>query len=93
VIIDETAGQGYIGENADKVKLVGPSLSSDQLGFIFPSGSDLVKPVNQALEAMRQDGALDKISAQFFGPNFKVTDKDIGTPGYFTPEAPASPTP
>ena len=49
VIIDEVAGQGYLGENADKVKLVGPSISSDQLGFIYPKGSDLVEPVNLAL--------------------------------------------
>src|SRR5690606_11745438 len=46
VIIDETAGQGYLGANAEDLKLVGPSMSSDYLGFIFPKGSDLVAPVN-----------------------------------------------
>ena len=36
VVIDETAGQGYVGTHADELKLVGASLSSDQLGFIYP---------------------------------------------------------
>ncbi len=35
-IIDETAGQGYVGENADKIKLVGDSLSSDLTGLHLP---------------------------------------------------------
>lgn len=88
VVIDETAGQGYFGENADKVKLVGPSMSSDQLGFIFPKGSDLVVPVNLALDAMRKDGTLDKLGAEFFGPGFTTTQKDIGPGAYIATATP-----
>jgi polar amino acid transport system substrate-binding protein len=80
-----------VGENADKVKLTGPSLSSDQLGFIFPKGSDLVEPVNMALDAMRKDGTLDKLSKQFFGPDFGVTSEEIGAGAYATPEVTAAP--
>ena len=58
VIMDETAGQGYMGENADGLKLVGDSLSSDQLGFIYPKGSDLVGPVDAALEELMSNGFL-----------------------------------
>ena len=47
--LKRTAGQGYVGVNADSLTLVGESLSSDQLGFIFPKGSDLVEPINAAL--------------------------------------------
>jgi polar amino acid transport system substrate-binding protein len=79
VVIDETAGQGYMGENADKVKLIGPSMSSDQLGFIFPKGSDLVDPVNKALAAMRADGALDALNKKFFGPDFKAPGEEEAT--------------
>lgn len=82
VIIDETAGQGYLGENADQLKLVGPSLSSDQLGFIFPLGSDLVDPVNQALQSMMDDGFLAGINATYFGADFDVTYDDIGPGAY-----------
>jgi polar amino acid transport system substrate-binding protein len=82
VIIDETAGQGYLGENADLLKLVGPSMSSDQLGFIFPKGSDLVGPVNQALEAMMADGTLAALNTTYFGADFAVTYDDIGPGAY-----------
>ena len=82
VIIDETAGQGYLGENADQLKLVGPSLSSDQLGFIFPKGSDLVEPVNEAIRAMVEDGFMAEINEKYFGPGFTVTYDDIGPGAY-----------
>lgn len=67
VIIDEVAGQGYVGENADQVELIGPPIVSDQLGFIFPKGSDLVDPVNQAIESMRADGTLEELNLKYFG--------------------------
>jgi len=38
VIIDEVASQGYLGYGAELLKLVGPSIATDQLGFIFPQG-------------------------------------------------------
>ena len=75
--MDETAGQGYMGENADKVELVGPSISGDELGFIFPKGSDLVDPVNKALTAMNSDGTLNKFNEKYFGENFKSIEADI----------------
>lgn len=78
VIIDETAGQGYLGENADQLKLVGPSMSSDQLGFIFPNGSELVASVNQALEAMMADGTLNDLNAIYFGADFNCDYTDTG---------------
>ncbi len=77
VIIDETAGQGYKGENADALKLVGPSMSSDQLGFIYPLGSDLVEPVNAALTELAQNGFLDEVNAVYFGPDFNITYDDL----------------
>jgi polar amino acid transport system substrate-binding protein len=77
VIIDEVAGQGYLGENADKLKLVGPSMSSDQLGFIYPLGSDLVEPVNAALQELMANGFLEEINLQYFGPGFDITYDDL----------------
>jgi phosphate/phosphite/phosphonate ABC transporter binding protein len=80
VIIDEVAGQGYLGENADALKLVGPSMSSDNLGFIFPNGSDLVEPVNQAIEELMKNGFLETVNAVYFGPDFAVTYDDLFPP-------------
>jgi polar amino acid transport system substrate-binding protein len=85
VIIDEVAGQGYIGENADQLKLVGPSMSSDKLGFIFPKGSDLVDPVNRAIQAMMSDGTLSELNLKYFGPDFTLTYDDVG-PGVYGEE-------
>lgn len=77
VIIDEVVGLGYQGENADKLELTGASISSDELGFVFQKGSDLVDPVNKALEAMKADGTLDTLNQKFFGPDFKVTQDQV----------------
>lgn len=77
-IIDETAGQGYIGENADKIKLVGDSLSADELGFIFPLNSDLVEPFNLAIAAMKEDGTMAALGEEFFSGAFTITYDDIG---------------
>jgi polar amino acid transport system substrate-binding protein len=77
VIVDEVAGQGYLGESADKVKLVGTSLSRDQLGFAFPKGSDLVESVNKALDSMVNDGTIEELNIRYFGPDFTITYHDI----------------
>jgi polar amino acid transport system substrate-binding protein len=77
VVIDEVAGLGYQGQDKDKLAFVGPSMSSDQLAFLFPKGSDLVAPVNKAIEALKTSGALDVINLKFFGPDFKITGEDI----------------
>ena len=85
VIIDESAGLGYQGANAEDVKLIGPSIKSDELGFIFPKGSDLVEPFNAAIEQMKCDGFLQQINTKWFGPEFDVTYDDIG-PGAYAEE-------
>ena len=43
VIIDDTAGQGYVGADKEKLDLLDGSITSEELGFIFPKGSDLVE--------------------------------------------------
>ncbi|MGW8225913.1 MAG: PhnD/SsuA/transferrin family substrate-binding protein [Anaerolineales bacterium] len=73
VIIDEVAGLGYVGVYANELKLVGPSISSDELGFIFPKGSDLVEPFNEVLASMEADGFLQEINAKWF----KMSEDDI----------------
>ena len=77
VIIDEVAGQGYLGENSDKLMLVGESMSSDQLGFIYPLGSDLVEPINAALQELMANGFLQDVNARYFGPDFDITYEDL----------------
>jgi polar amino acid transport system substrate-binding protein len=57
--------------------LIGPSISSDALGFVFPNGSELVEPFNMALQSMMEDGSLAEINFRYFGSDFSVTYDDI----------------
>jgi len=77
VIIDDAAGQGYVGVNADKLKVVAGGLHSDPLGFIFEKGSDLVAPVNAALAILKADGTLDILGEKYFSDAFTTTYDDI----------------
>ncbi len=78
-IIDEVAEQGNLVDT-NELKLVGPSISSDQLGFIYPKGSELVEPVNAALAELAQNGFLEEVNAKYFGPEFTITYDDLFPP-------------
>ena len=80
VFIDETAGQGYLGENAESVMLVGPSLSSDELGFIFPLDSEYVDAFNYAIDFMKADGSAETLAQKYFGDAFTISYDDITFP-------------
>ena len=68
VMIDNVAGIGYVGVNADKLKITGGPVVSEELGFIFGKGSPLTAPVNQALAAMKESGQLDELFVKWFEP-------------------------
>ena len=48
VLMDKTSAAGYIGAAPGAFKMVGEPLGTDEFGFIFKPGSDLVAPVNAA---------------------------------------------
>ena len=77
VIMDEIIGMGYQGENAEQLELLGPSISSDGLGFLYPKGSELKAPVDVAIQAMIDDGVLLAINETYFGASFALTYDDI----------------
>lgn len=66
VLMDGTSAQGYIGANPGAFKTVGDPIGSDQFGFIFKKGSDLVAPVNAALASMKADGTIDALNKKWF---------------------------
>jgi len=70
VVLDETAGQGYLGTGADEVKLIGPSLSADKLGFIFTKGSDLVEPFNLIIAQFLEDGTMEALNERWFSMTY-----------------------
>jgi len=77
VIIDDAAGLGYVGENADLIKTIDDPLQSDPLGFIYPLGSDLVEPVNLALAELAANGTLEELGRTYFTDAFTLTYDDI----------------
>jgi len=66
VLMDNTSAQGYIGANPGAFKVIGGPLGSEDFGFIFTPGSDLVEPVNAALAQMREDGSLAALETRWF---------------------------
>ena len=66
VLTDGTAGAGYVDANPDVFKLVGDPMGSEDFGFIFPKGSDLVEPFNAGIASLREDGTLDALNTKWF---------------------------
>jgi polar amino acid transport system substrate-binding protein len=66
VLMDASSSRGYIGANPDKLKVVGDALGTDNYGFIFKLGSDLVAPFNAGIAALKADGTLDKLTNKWF---------------------------
>jgi polar amino acid transport system substrate-binding protein len=66
VVMDNVAGIGYVGANPDAIKITGDPLTSEELGFIFPKGSELTAVVNETLAAMEADGTLAELFDKWF---------------------------
>jgi len=85
-IADQVEGQTTVSgidfQQAINLEFIGNSLSSDQFGVVFQKDSDLVEPVNEAIQDMRTQGMLDTLIARYFGTDFRVTYNDIGLGAY-----------
>jgi polar amino acid transport system substrate-binding protein len=66
VVLDQEPAKGFMATNEGKLKTLDEKLQGDQLGFVFPQGSDLIAPVNAALAAMKADGTLDALYAKWW---------------------------
>lgn len=66
VLSDSAGGEAYVNANPDRLKMVGEPLGTEEFGFIFPKGSDLVAPFNAAIASMRADGTLDMLDQRWF---------------------------
>ena len=87
VEMDSTAGQGYIGANEGKLKVIPLNIPPEYLGFIFPKGSDLKAPIDAGLASLAADGTLDTLFDKWFikfDPNAVETVAPTEEP---TPEA------
>jgi polar amino acid transport system substrate-binding protein len=65
VVIDNISADGYMEAYPGEFKILGELASDEELAFAFPPGSDLLEPVNAALESMRADGKLEEINLRW----------------------------
>jgi ABC-type amino acid transport substrate-binding protein len=65
VVIDNVSALGFIEENPGKLKVAGQLTSDEQLGFVFPPGSDLREAINAALQSMIEDGTLEALNKKW----------------------------
>ncbi|KQI69126.1 amino acid ABC transporter [Loktanella sp. 3ANDIMAR09] len=66
VLTDGTAGQGYVDASDGGLKIIGEKLGTEDFGFIFPKGSELVGPMNAAIADMQSDGTIDALNTKWF---------------------------
>ena len=66
VLTDGTAGAGYVDASGGGLKIVGEKLGTEDFGFIYPKGSDLVEPINAAIADMKKDGTVDALNSKWF---------------------------
>jgi len=71
VLTDGTAGDGYVSASDGGLKIIGEKLGTEDFGFIFPKGSDLVDPINAAIADMKSDGTIDALNKKWF-LDFKI---------------------
>jgi polar amino acid transport system substrate-binding protein len=62
VVIDTVSATGFMNQNVGKMKVIGQLTSDEQLGFVFPPGSELREAVDAALQSMIDDGTLKQIN-------------------------------
>ncbi len=66
VLADSAGGGGYVAANPDALKMVGEPLGTEEFGFIFPNGSELVAAFDAGIESMREDGTLAMLDQRWF---------------------------
>lgn len=66
VLTDGVAANGYVESSGGQLKVIGGPLGSEDFGFIFPKGSDLVPAFNAAIASMKADGTIDALNTKWF---------------------------
>ncbi|MCV3734834.1 basic amino acid ABC transporter substrate-binding protein [Rhizobium sp. TRM96647] len=66
VLTDSVAAKGYVDASDGALKVIGDPLGTEDFGFIFPKGSELVAPVNAAIAELKADGTLDALNKKWF---------------------------
>jgi polar amino acid transport system substrate-binding protein len=67
VVIDTVAAAGFMGENPGEMKIAAQVTSGELLAFAYPHMSDLIIPVNWAMQQMFADGTMDELCWKWIG--------------------------
>jgi polar amino acid transport system substrate-binding protein len=65
VLTDSVAAKGYVDASNGGLKVIGGPLGTEDFGFIFPKGSDLVAPLNAAIASLKVDGTFDALNKKW----------------------------
>ncbi|MCZ7546342.1 MAG: transporter substrate-binding domain-containing protein [Anaerolineae bacterium] len=74
VVLDNAIAPSYLAQHPDDLVIMGEAFTTEELGFIFQQGSDLIEPVNAAIAAMRADGTLDRLFRQWIAAGLELPD-------------------
>ncbi len=64
-VIDVPIAAGLVQEAPDDLVIVGQFITEEQWGIVFEDGSELVPHVNEALQAMKDDGTLADLQEEW----------------------------
>jgi polar amino acid transport system substrate-binding protein len=67
VVIDTVAAGGFMDENPGTMKIAAQVTSGELLAFAFPHMSELIVPVNWAMQQMYADGTMDELCLKWIG--------------------------
>ncbi|MBL4731746.1 MAG: transporter substrate-binding domain-containing protein [Rhizobiaceae bacterium] len=66
VLTDGVAANGYVDASNGGLKVIGDAMGTEDFGFIFPKGSDLVGPINAVIAEMKKDGTIAALNKKWF---------------------------
>ncbi|MBN1426938.1 MAG: basic amino acid ABC transporter substrate-binding protein [Anaerolineae bacterium] len=70
VIADNPTVLSYVGQNSDKIKVVGEAFTDEYYGIaVCKNKPELVKKINQGLAAVEADGVLDQLADKWLKPS------------------------
>ncbi len=63
VVADNVPSEGFVGKNADKIKVVGNLLTTEDYGIaVCKTKTDLLEKINKALAEVKADGTIEKLN-------------------------------
>ncbi len=66
VVADNVPSEGFVGKNADKIKVVGNLLTTEDYGIsVCKTKTDLLAKINKALAEVKSEGTIDKLNEKW----------------------------